>query len=97
MFLWYAQILICFVEFFKKYKVSRKSGHSLTVQKTSLQYKCTENKFIVQVYRKPVYSTSVQKTSLQYKCTENQFTVKAYREPVYNTSVQKSSVEYYIW
>ena len=43
-------------------QVYRKPVYSTSVQKTSLQYKCTEIQFTVQVY--------IQKTSLQYKCTK---------------------------
>ena len=32
------------------------------VHKTNLQYRCTQNQFIVQVNIKPIYITAVQKT-----------------------------------
>ena len=35
------------------------------VHKNSLQYRCTQNQFAVQVYTKPVYITGVLKTSFQ--------------------------------
>ena len=41
--------------------VYRKQVYRTSVQKTGLQYKCTENWFTVQVYRKLVFRASVQK------------------------------------
>ena len=38
-----------------------KPVNCITVQKTRLQYKYTENQIMVQVYRKTVYSSSVKK------------------------------------
>ena len=38
--------------------------YSTCAHQTSLQYRCTQNQFTVQMYIEPVYSTGVHKTSL---------------------------------
>ena len=42
--------------------VYTKPVYCITVHKTSLQYKCTENHFTLQVYRKLVYISDINKT-----------------------------------
>ena len=43
--------------------------YKCTQNQFSLLYKCKQNQFTVEVYTKPVYCTSVHKASLLYKCT----------------------------
>ena len=82
---------------------SQNQLYSIGLHKTSLQYRCTQNHFTVQVYTKPAYSTGehktsygtvVHKTSLQYKCTQNKFTAQVYIKLVSITAVYKTRLEY---
>ena len=59
--------------------------YSTGVHKTSIQYRCAQNQFTVQVYTKPVYSTGVNK---------NKVTVQVYTKLAYSTGVHKSSLYY---
>ena len=68
-----------------QYTGAHKQVNSTGAHKTSLQYRCTQNQFTVQMYTKPVYSTDVR--------TQNQFTVQVYIKPVYSTGVHKTSLQ----
>ena len=60
----------------------------------SLQYRCTQNQFTVEVYTKPVYNTGVHKTGLQYRCTQNKFTAQVYIKLFFITAVYETRLEY---
>ena len=76
--------LVCALTCMFTVHVHTKPVCSTAVHKTSLQYRCTQNQFTVQVYTKSVYSIGVLKP----------VNLTALHKPVYSTCIHKTRLEY---
>ena len=70
--------------------VHTKSVYSLGVHKTSFHYRCTQNRFTVQVYTKQVYSTGVHKP-VSIKAAHKTKLEHTFEIPLKGSSSQKVS------